>query len=139
MSQMLADEEWEDDEQTMESPEPFDFEDYKKQVEEILRAEQEELLETQAILNAPPGANSLDVPHQEDEPDLILATNTTDPQDDLAVLEMDAPTNSTEKDCTEDDAEGDIKVDSKSSTLREEVSERPAVTNPVEPSNDDKE
>ena len=92
MSQMLADEVWREEKESLQ--EPYNFEDYEKQVEEILRVEREELLETQAILNAPPGANYLDLPGQEE--DSLSLTNTTEPQDDLSILEMDIPTNGTD-------------------------------------------
>jgi Bestrophin, RFP-TM, chloride channel len=44
---------------------------------------EEEILETEAILNAPPGADSIDVPEEEEVPG--------DSEDDLAILEMDEP------------------------------------------------
>jgi hypothetical protein len=59
LSQMLADEEWE-----ME-PEPA-YADFKKEEEEFLKEVEEEKLETQAILMAPPGADSPD-PYEEKE------------------------------------------------------------------------
>lgn len=71
--------------------------DYAKQAEEILEAERQELLETEAILNAPPAAEFVDVKERE-EPELIQKANTTDigdenalNEEDLAVLEMDDP------------------------------------------------
>lgn len=55
-----------------------------KDLERNLQSERDELLETQAILNAPPAADSVEIPER--------AKNE---QDDLAVLEMDSPRNST--------------------------------------------
>jgi hypothetical protein len=64
--------------------------DYETQVQEILEAEKAELLETQAILNAPPAAEGIEVP-EEDKSSLVKVMNSTDCEDDIAVLEMDAP------------------------------------------------
>jgi hypothetical protein len=47
-----------------------------------------EFLETEAILNAPPGANSIEVP-DEGVQDLLRVANSTEDVDDLAVLQMD--------------------------------------------------
>lgn len=55
----------------------FSYTDYEKQVKEILEAEKEELLETQAILNAPPGADGIEAPHQ-DTKSSLNAMNKTD-------------------------------------------------------------
>ena len=49
-----------------------------------------ELLETEAILNAPPGANSIDV-REEGMHDVLRMANSTEDVDDLAVLQMDDP------------------------------------------------
>jgi len=50
-------------------------EEYEQRVSEILRKEQEELLETQAILDAPPGADSLELPEIIDEEDTSNAAD----------------------------------------------------------------
>ena len=47
-----------------------------------------ELLETEAILNAPPGANSIEV-RDEGVQEFLRMTNSTDDADDLSVLQMD--------------------------------------------------
>jgi len=90
LSQILADEVWDEEiEKEEEMNEPFTFEDYEKQVQELLNAEKEELIETAAILNARPGADGIEAPEQENEPEAFLNATTVD--DDLSVLEMDTP------------------------------------------------
>lgn len=49
-----------------------------------------EMLETEAILNAPPGANSIEV-REDGMQDLVRVANVTEEVDDLAVLQMDDP------------------------------------------------
>ena len=66
---------------------PFSYEDYNLQIAEILEAEQDELLETQAILNAPPAAESVRISIGDEEKKSKLANATT--YDELAVFEMD--------------------------------------------------
>ncbi|GAX23193.1 hypothetical protein FisN_39Hh011 [Fistulifera solaris] len=59
------------------------------------REEIDELIETQAILNAPCAADYVDIPGEDDSKSFI--SNTTDADDDyLAVLEMDTPVNTAE-------------------------------------------
>ncbi|GKZ01478.1 hypothetical protein MPSEU_001098400 [Mayamaea pseudoterrestris] len=53
-----------------------------------------EELETEAILNAPIAADSIEILEKKEGPGLI-ATNATDAADELAILEMDVPTNTT--------------------------------------------
>ena len=90
LSQMLADEVWEEEsEPEEEATKPFTFEDYERQVQELLNAEKEELIETAAILNARPGADGIEAPEMENESGLF--TNITRAEDELAVLEMDTP------------------------------------------------
>jgi hypothetical protein len=64
------------------------LEEYSKQVQEILEKEEEELLETVAILNAPPGADTLDMPEKEDETSSATSYKI-ETVDELAILEMD--------------------------------------------------
>lgn len=71
ISQILADEMW-SEELEAQATEPITYEDYTRQVREILDAEKEELLETAAILSAPPGADSVAVEEQEPRPSLSL-------------------------------------------------------------------
>jgi len=85
LSEMLADEVYGSEELPAEHP--FTYEDYEKQVQEILEAEREELLETEAIMNAPPGAQDISVPEINDGNDKKTPQEVAD---DLAVLEMDA-------------------------------------------------
>jgi hypothetical protein len=88
LSQMLADEDW--SEELEPPPPPIEtFAEFQKQVANILKAEASELLETEAILKAPPAADSVDL--KEDEirnVKAIKAPNSTS-YDDLAPLEMD--------------------------------------------------
>lgn len=90
LSQILADEDWATEEEPPPSIEhPFTFADYEKQVQDILEAEKKELLETQAILNARPGADGIEVLEKERKV-VLKVMNSTDAEDDLAVLERDA-------------------------------------------------
>jgi len=58
LSQMLADEEdWEEEPEPVASS-PMSLEDYSKQAAELIEAASDELLETEAILNAPLGAET---------------------------------------------------------------------------------
>lgn len=65
--------------------------DLEKQVQEILEAEKAEMLETQAILNAPPAADGIEVLEEENKDSLLRSLNATNSESDLAILEMDAP------------------------------------------------
>jgi hypothetical protein len=83
-SEMLADEE---------QNAPMTLDDYNVQVSEILAAAEEELLETEAILMAAPGADPLGWDYEDDQ--LMPMTNVTKAEvstesEDLDVLEMDA-------------------------------------------------
>jgi len=80
LSEMLADEVYGTEEPP--SDRPIMFEDYEKQVQEILEAERAEMLETEAIMNAPPGAEAIALPGRDDE-------DAGDSYDELAILEMD--------------------------------------------------
>jgi hypothetical protein len=95
LSQILADEVWTVEAEPPSIEQPFTYANYEKQVQEILEAEREELLETQAIMNARPGADVIEVP-EKDRDSGLRAMNRTDTEDDLAVLEMDAPSNPSE-------------------------------------------
>jgi hypothetical protein len=88
MSQLLADEVWEEELEPV-VMEPVTFQDYTKQVAEILEAEQEERLETEAIMNAPPGADMLELPDEEEETWLVAA-NSTEMVDGIAEMEANA-------------------------------------------------
>lgn len=55
--------------------ETFTFEDYERQIQEILNIEKEELLETEAILNARPGAD-LEFPGKEDHRESTIGNAT---------------------------------------------------------------
>ena len=91
LSQELAEEVWEE-EDVVESPvEAITFEDYTKQVKEILDMEKEEMLETAAIMNAPPGADSVEILENDYKENLVQGVNATSSKEDLAVLEMDEP------------------------------------------------
>ena len=65
LSEVLADEV--DDAEKSIADYPVTFEDYEKQVQEILEAERAELLETEAIMNAPPGAEDIIFPQTDDD------------------------------------------------------------------------
>lgn len=97
LSQMLADEDWDYDEEPDEQIRTL--EDYTKKVVEILEAAEDEILETEAILRAPPAAESVTVFEREDgEEPQLHALNETRPSKlledkeediDLDALEMD--------------------------------------------------
>ena len=76
LSQFLADEVWGEEDARLPT-EPSTRDDYSRQVREILQAEKEELLETAAILSAPPGADSVVVADREERPTLPLQANAT--------------------------------------------------------------
>ncbi|GAX22146.1 hypothetical protein FisN_39Lh011 [Fistulifera solaris] len=80
----------------MQEPVHKEFADHSAISEEVkAREEIDELIETQAILNAPCAADYVDIPGEDDSKSFIL--NTTDADDDyLAVLEMDKPVGSAE-------------------------------------------
>jgi hypothetical protein len=71
ISQLLADEVWSEELEAL-ATSPITYDDYTRQVKEILEAEKEELLETAAILSAPPGADSVAVEEQEPRPSISL-------------------------------------------------------------------
>jgi hypothetical protein len=71
ISQILADEVWSEAFEAQ-AEESITYDDYARQVREILDAEKEEMLETAAILSAPPGADSVAVEEQEPRPTLSL-------------------------------------------------------------------
>lgn len=93
MSQILADEVWPEELPTETEPilNPVTFEDYKKQIAEILEAEKEEMVETEAILNAPAFAESLAGFDDNKSVKLKAMNETKKSTDDLAILEMDIP------------------------------------------------
>jgi len=68
LSEILADEEWEE-ETEIEPPTVETFEDFSKKAIEQIEAYEEELSETEAILNSPPGFQSLGEEFEEDEED----------------------------------------------------------------------
>ena len=82
---------WEEERapQEEEAAKPFTFEDYERQVQALMNAKKEDLLETAEILNARPGADGIEEPEMENESGLF--TNITRAEDELAVLEMDTP------------------------------------------------
>lgn len=97
LSQFLADEEWEGEVPPVEMA-PLTYEDYTEQVEKIMEAAKEEMLETEAILMARPGADPLGWDYDEE----LLAPTTEGDNDEseetkagevevegLEVLEMD--------------------------------------------------
>jgi hypothetical protein len=97
-SEMLAEEEWEEEESQPVQNSPMSLDDYNVQVSEILAAAEEELLETEAILMAAPGADPLGWDYEDDQ--LMPMTNVTKAandtkaeasaeSEDLDVLEMD--------------------------------------------------
>ena len=90
LSQMLADEVWDDDEPD-ENAEPISFAEFAKKVEDIREAARDEILETEAILQAPPGADSWDDPHYDRRQKEKAETpaNETDVDVSLDALEMD--------------------------------------------------
>ena len=70
---------------------PITLEDYERQAQEILKAERAELLETQAIMNAPPGAEDIVLPQKDDgsENDVTLEAERTELLETQAII--DAP------------------------------------------------
>jgi hypothetical protein len=89
---MLADEVWDDDEPVEASVEPITYEDFAKQLQDLREAARDEKLETEAILQAPPGADSWDDPHfdrrhKEKGDDAI---DEAEEDDSLEALEMDS-------------------------------------------------
>jgi hypothetical protein len=93
LSQILADEVW-DEEREYEPSDSIPSESYKdivKYAAEILEAEKEERLETEAILNAKPFAEFVRVAEGDKGSKALKATNTTLADDGLAILEMDLP------------------------------------------------
>lgn len=44
----------------------FTFDEYEHHIKAILQAARDEMIETEAIMNAPPGANSVDIPQKSD-------------------------------------------------------------------------
>lgn len=90
LSEMLADEHW-DDEESAEDAEPISFEDFAKQVEDLREAAMEEKLEAEAILQAPPGADSWDDPHydRKKKDNAESSSNKSEVDDSLEALEMD--------------------------------------------------
>jgi hypothetical protein len=91
LSQILADEVWVE-EMEYEPPDiPSEsYKDIVKQAAEILEAEKEERLETEAILNAKPFAEFVRVA-EGDKSTKALKANSTMEDDGLAILEMDLP------------------------------------------------
>ncbi|CAB9498472.1 expressed unknown protein [Seminavis robusta] len=82
LSQILADETWESYDEPLTKGPIKTLEDYTKKVVEILEAAEDELLETEAILRAPPGADSVAIMEREGEDELVLQTiNETRPAD----------------------------------------------------------
>jgi hypothetical protein len=59
LSQMLADEEFEDDSMFEEESRPLTVEEFKEQAIEFVKMTAEEMYETEAIMNAPPAADSI--------------------------------------------------------------------------------
>ena len=88
LSQMLADEIW-DEEEDEELEKAVSFEEYAQQIADILEAEKEEQLETEAILNAPSFAEFVGTFEDDETASSIKASNTTLNDDDLSVFEMD--------------------------------------------------
>lgn len=91
LSQILADEVWdeEEEEEEFEAPDVVSSEEYAQQIADILEAEKEEQLETEAILNAPSFAEFVGTSEEDDDTSKsVQATNST-LEDELSVLEMD--------------------------------------------------
>lgn len=114
MSQMLANEIWAEPFEAK-PVEPVTFEDYSKQVQDILELEKKEMLETAAILNAPPAADSVEVPEKERKGAPLQNVNATDTEDDLAALEMDTP------------LKGVVQVPAKSASVDEGIADAAAL------------
>jgi hypothetical protein len=83
-----------ENESTPPKQKPFALADFDKQVQDILDAEREEMLETEAILNAPPGAHSIEA-LQRNEGAGPMAVNSTS-ADDFTILAIDSLQNETE-------------------------------------------
>ena len=118
LSQILAEEVWDYVEPPKKDETMVTLEDYTKKVVEILEAAEDEILETEAILNAPPGADYVTLSQKEDAQQRVLqALNETagidltqDEFDDLEALGMDMDLdeylNSTRSNATKVDARG---------------------------------
>jgi len=78
LSQILADEDWVHEKEGK-PQEPVTLEDYTKKVVEILEAAEDEIKETEAILNAPPGADSVTVAEDDDDKRTASQANGTAP------------------------------------------------------------
>ena len=92
LSQMLADEVWE--EEALEGEDEgieksVSFDKYAQQIADIIEAEKEEQLETEAILNAPSFAEFVGTSEDDKEANTARTANSTQTVDDLAVFEMD--------------------------------------------------
>jgi hypothetical protein len=72
LSQMLADESWESADDAAPDERIKSLEDYAKKVVEILEAAEDEILETEAILRAPPGASSLAILERDGAAEILL-------------------------------------------------------------------
>ena len=70
LSMMLADEEYEEEMEEDESATPMTFEEFVGETEKLIEQAEDERKETEAIMNAPPGANFLD----DDEEDTSQST-----------------------------------------------------------------
>ena len=95
LSQILADEVWAEELEKTEPPDVVaeSYEDVVKYEAEMLEAQEEERLETEAILNAPAFAEYLTVDDDDGGSKSLKATNSTN--DELAILEMDLPDETT--------------------------------------------
>lgn len=80
LSQMLADEVWEEEESLVEE-QPITYEEYVSQVEEIMESQEKERLETEAIMNAGPLANYLEGIDDEDD--------NEEEEDDISLKELE--------------------------------------------------
>ena len=90
LSQTLADEVW-DYPDTLPDEPIRTLEDYTKKVVEILEAAEDEILETEAILRAPPAAESVKIRAREDDKKTLLeAVNETRPIELSAEMANDA-------------------------------------------------
>lgn len=83
--QVPPDQEQSDDEPSASTIDRAAYEEYERQVAEMREIEESELLETEAILNAPPAADTVD--WQEEDDSAAVENATAD--DDLSILEMD--------------------------------------------------
>lgn len=88
LSQILADEVWLEEANEEELEATVSFEEYEQQIADILEAEKEEQLETEAILNAPSFAEFVGT-SDDDETQKSLKANNATFEDDLSVFEMD--------------------------------------------------